>query len=128
MVGLCALHARYSQRLFHRPSIAMGASGGGHRSLAALRGNFASSSSSMARSKARRRTVYPWVQRRIDTPLGHHIHRGNTPAAMNLFCIGLSHYTAHVATLYHFGGSATAGTILHPAACAEEQLLSTCDP
>src|SRR3984893_1377332 len=105
----------------------MGANGGCHRSLAALRGNFASSSSSMARSKTGRRVVHPGVQCRIDTPLGDHIHRGNASAAMNLFCIGLSHHTANVATLEHFAGSATAESILHDAGCAEALLLSTCN-
>jgi glutamyl-tRNA reductase len=46
---------------------------------------------------------------------------------MNLFCIGLSHHTANVATLEHFAGSATAESILHDAGCAEALLLSTCN-
>jgi glutamyl-tRNA reductase len=46
---------------------------------------------------------------------------------MNLFCIGLSHHTASVATLEHFAGSATAESILHDAGCAEALLLCTCN-
>jgi glutamyl-tRNA reductase len=46
---------------------------------------------------------------------------------MNLFCIGLSHHTANVATLEHFAGSATAESILRDAGCAEVLLLSTCN-
>jgi glutamyl-tRNA reductase len=46
---------------------------------------------------------------------------------MNLFCIGLSHHTANVATLEHFAGSATAESILRDANCAEALLLSTCN-
>ncbi len=46
---------------------------------------------------------------------------------MNLFCIGLSHHTANVATLEHFAGSATAESILRDANCAEALLLRTCN-
>jgi glutamyl-tRNA reductase len=46
---------------------------------------------------------------------------------MNLFCIGLSHHTANVATLEHFAGCATAEPILRNAGCAEALVLSTCN-
>ncbi len=46
---------------------------------------------------------------------------------MNLFCIGLSHHTANVATREQFAGSATAESILRDAGCAEALLLTTCN-
>src|SRR5882762_9009829 len=46
---------------------------------------------------------------------------------MNLFCIGLSHHTANVATREQFAGSATAASIVREAGCAEALLLSTCN-
>jgi glutamyl-tRNA reductase len=46
---------------------------------------------------------------------------------MNLFCIGLSHHTANVATREQFVGNATAESIMRNAACAEALLLSTCN-
>ena len=55
------------------------------------------------------------------------IHRGNASAAMNLFCLGLSHHTADVATREQFAGSATAESILRQTGCAEALLLTTCN-
>src|SRR5881296_403632 len=46
---------------------------------------------------------------------------------MNLFCIGLSHHTANVATREQFAGSATAESIVREAGCTEALLLSTCN-
>jgi glutamyl-tRNA reductase len=46
---------------------------------------------------------------------------------MNLFCIGLSHHTANVATREQFTGSATAKSIVREAGCAEALLLTTCN-
>src|SRR4029453_963924 len=46
---------------------------------------------------------------------------------MNLFCIGLSHHTASVATREQFAGSATAESIAREAGCAEALLLTTCN-
>ena len=46
---------------------------------------------------------------------------------MNLFCIGLSHHTANVATREQFLGNATAESIVRNAACAEALLLATCN-
>jgi glutamyl-tRNA reductase len=46
---------------------------------------------------------------------------------MNIFCIGLSHHTANVATLEQFAGSATAESILRESGCAEALLLTTCN-
>ena len=46
---------------------------------------------------------------------------------MNLFCIGLSHHTANVATREQFVGSATAESIVREAGCTEALLLSTCN-
>ena len=46
---------------------------------------------------------------------------------MNLFCLGLSHHTADVATREQFTGSATAESILRQTACAEALLLTTCN-
>jgi glutamyl-tRNA reductase len=46
---------------------------------------------------------------------------------MNLFCIGLSHHTANVATLEQFAGNATAESIARQAGCAEALLLTTCN-
>src|SRR5213594_768785 len=46
---------------------------------------------------------------------------------MNLFCLGLSHHTADVATREHFAGSATAESILRQTGCAEALLLTTCN-
>src|SRR3989442_7753473 len=46
---------------------------------------------------------------------------------MNLFCLGLSHHTADVATREQFGGSATAESTLRQTGCAEALLLTTCN-
>ena len=46
---------------------------------------------------------------------------------MNLFCLGLSHHTADVATREQFTGSATAESILRETGCAEVLLLTTCN-
>jgi len=46
---------------------------------------------------------------------------------MNLFCIGLSHHTANVATREQFAGNATAESIARQAGCAEALLLTTCN-
>jgi glutamyl-tRNA reductase len=46
---------------------------------------------------------------------------------MNLFCIGLSHHTANVATREQFVGSATAESIVREAGCSEALLLTTCN-
>ena len=46
---------------------------------------------------------------------------------MNLFCIGLSHHTANVATREQFAGNATAESIAREAGCAEALLLTTCN-
>jgi glutamyl-tRNA reductase len=46
---------------------------------------------------------------------------------MNLFCIGLSHHTANVATREQFAGAATAESIVREAGCTEALLLSTCN-
>jgi glutamyl-tRNA reductase len=46
---------------------------------------------------------------------------------MNLFCIGLSHHTANVATLEQFAGNATAELIVRETGCAEALVLTTCN-
>jgi len=46
---------------------------------------------------------------------------------MNLFCLGLSHHTADVATREQFIGSATTESILRQTGCAEALLLTTCN-
>jgi len=46
---------------------------------------------------------------------------------MNLFCIGLSHHTADVATREQFTGSATTESIVSQTGCAEALLLTTCN-
>src|SRR5881396_3380665 len=46
---------------------------------------------------------------------------------MNLFCLGLSHHTADVATREQFAGTATAESILRQTGCAEALLLTTCN-
>src|SRR5215472_6614156 len=46
---------------------------------------------------------------------------------MNLFCIGLSHHTANVATREQFAGNATAESIVSQAGCTEALLLTTCN-
>jgi glutamyl-tRNA reductase len=46
---------------------------------------------------------------------------------MNLFCLGLSHHTADVATREQFTGSATAESILRQTSSAEALLLTTCN-
>jgi glutamyl-tRNA reductase len=46
---------------------------------------------------------------------------------MNLFCVGLSHHTANVATREQFAGNATAESIVRKAGCAEALLLTTCN-
>lgn len=46
---------------------------------------------------------------------------------MNLFCIGLSHHTADVATREQFTGSATTESIVRQTGCVEALLLTTCN-
>jgi glutamyl-tRNA reductase len=46
---------------------------------------------------------------------------------MNLFCVGLSHHTADVETLEHFGGDAETDCLLRSAGCTEAVVLSTCN-
>lgn len=46
---------------------------------------------------------------------------------MNLFCIGLSHHTADVAMLEHFGGDVELVCLLQKSGCAEAVVLSTCN-
>ena len=46
---------------------------------------------------------------------------------MNLFCIGLSHHTANVATREQFAGNATAESIVRHVGCGEALLLTTCN-
>jgi glutamyl-tRNA reductase len=46
---------------------------------------------------------------------------------MNLFCVGLSHHTANVATREQFAGNAAAESIVRQAGCAEALLLMTCN-
>jgi glutamyl-tRNA reductase len=46
---------------------------------------------------------------------------------MNLFCIGLSHHTANVATREQFAGNATAESIVRKGSCTEALLLTTCN-
>jgi glutamyl-tRNA reductase len=46
---------------------------------------------------------------------------------MNLFCVGVSHHTANVATREQFGGNVTAESIATQAGCTEALLLSTCN-
>src|SRR6516225_11805185 len=46
---------------------------------------------------------------------------------MNLFCVGLSHHTANVATREQFAGNATAESIARQAGCAEALVLTTCN-
>src|SRR5256885_11204365 len=63
----------------------------------------------------------------MGTSLGNRIHGGNASPAMNLFCLGLSHHSADVATREQFTGSATAESILGQTGCAEALLLTTCN-
>jgi len=46
---------------------------------------------------------------------------------MNLFCVGLSHHTANVATREQFAGNATAESIAREVGCVEALLLTTCN-
>src|SRR2546423_4972497 len=46
---------------------------------------------------------------------------------MNLFCIGVSHHTADVATREQFAGNVTAESIATQAGCTEALLLATCN-
>jgi glutamyl-tRNA reductase len=46
---------------------------------------------------------------------------------VNLFCVGLSHRTANVATLEQLTGNATGECIMREAGCPEALLLSTCN-
>ncbi|HEU0208185.1 MAG TPA: glutamyl-tRNA reductase [Candidatus Udaeobacter sp.] len=46
---------------------------------------------------------------------------------MKLFCVGLSHHTANVATREQFAGNATTESIAHQTGCAETLLLTTCN-
>jgi len=46
---------------------------------------------------------------------------------MNLFCVGLSHHTAGVEILEHFGGNDEIDRLLRNAGCPEAVVLSTCN-
>jgi glutamyl-tRNA reductase len=46
---------------------------------------------------------------------------------MNLFCVGVSHHTANVATREQFAGNVTAESIATQAGCTEALLLATCN-
>jgi glutamyl-tRNA reductase len=46
---------------------------------------------------------------------------------MNLFCVGLSHHTAGVEMLEHFGGNDEIHRLLRGAGCPEAVVLSTCN-
>ena len=46
---------------------------------------------------------------------------------MNLFCVGISHRTANVATRERFAGNGETGRVLQEAGCAEALLLTTCN-
>src|SRR6476659_7294649 len=59
--------------------------------------------------------------------MGNHFHGRAASRSMNLFCIGLSHHTANVATREQFAGNATAESIARDAGCAEVLLLTTCN-
>src|SRR6476619_7848201 len=59
--------------------------------------------------------------------MGNHVHGGAASRSMNLFCVGLSHHTADVATREQFAGNATAESIARDAGCAEALLLTTCN-
>jgi len=93
----------------------------------ALRGNLASPPSQVARAKTCGHVMHYWLQRCSGASMGNHIHRGAASPAMNLFCIGLSHHTANVATREQFAGNATAESIARQAGCAEALLLMTCN-
>jgi glutamyl-tRNA reductase len=59
--------------------------------------------------------------------MGNHVYGANDFAAMNLFCVGLSHHTANVETRERFAGHAQSECILRNAGCAEVLLLTTCN-
>src|SRR3954452_13489115 len=59
--------------------------------------------------------------------MGNHIYGGAASRSMNLFCIGVSHHTANVATREQFAGNATAESIARDAGGAEALLLTTCN-
>src|SRR5438876_7652669 len=63
--------------------------------------------------------MHYWLQRCSGASVGNHIHRAAASGPMNLFCIGLSHHTANVATREQFAGNATAESIARLAGCAE---------
>ena len=46
---------------------------------------------------------------------------------MNLFCVGISHRTANVATRERFAGNGETGRILQNAGCSEALILTTCN-
>src|SRR6266536_6529567 len=127
MVGLCALHRRHREWIFYRSPITPHSGNGCDRAVAALRGNLASPPSQVARAKTCGRVMHYWLQRCSGASVGNHIHRAAASSAMNLFCIGLSHHTANVATREQFAGNATAESIARQAGCAETLLLTTCN-
>src|SRR6516165_5135857 len=81
----------------------------------------------MARAKARGGVIHHRLQHCSGASVGNHIHSRAASRAMNLFCIGLSHHTANVATREQFAGNATAQSIARQAGCAEALLLTTCN-
>jgi glutamyl-tRNA reductase len=127
LVGFCALHARDCERVFYGAAIAACASGGGYWGLAALRGDFARPASSTARAKTRCHAMHCRIWRGHDASLGNYLLGPDTFAAMNVFCVGLSHRTANVETLEYFAGHVETECILRNTGCMEALLLTTCN-
>jgi glutamyl-tRNA reductase len=59
--------------------------------------------------------------------LGEFLRRARSPAAMNLFCVGLSHHRTRVEEREQFAGHPETLDSLRQAGCAEALLLSTCN-
>ena len=64
---------------------------------------------------------------RSQPSLGNHLQRSSSPAAIVLFCVGLSHHRAEVEKLQQFAGHPETLDYLRQAGCAEALLLSTCN-
>src|SRR5882724_1377971 len=127
LVGFWALHAWDCKRFFYFPTVAACAVGGRHWNLDALCGDFARPASSTACAETRSRTLRYRICRSVNASLGNYFLGPNTSAAMNLFCVGLSHHTANVETRESFAGHAESDCILRRAGCAEALVLTTCN-
>jgi hypothetical protein len=126
LVGLCALHRASSSGFFTgHPLPRM-------QVVAALAcGCSTRQSCKPGISSGSRQSVWPryalLALALLWSSLGNHVHGAAASRPMNLFCVGLSHHTADVATREQFCRRRHAQSIARQAGCAEALVLTTCN-